>query len=125
MQADGLKCLKLAQRLEDRAIKFLAQVHFTRKPITETEPYHVVPNVASLNDVDHGYPPIYSSGSIGFNGCRFLARCQFSSSSDLWAAYHSMTCPSARRGNLPVTTPSRMRSVISYSPYVAWKWGGS
>jgi len=41
-------------------------------------------------------PLIYSSGSIGFNGCRSLARCQFSSSSGLWAAYHSMTvseCP--------------------------------
>jgi len=32
MQADALKCLGLAQRLEDRAIKLVAQVHFAGRP---------------------------------------------------------------------------------------------
>jgi len=57
MQPDGPKYLGLAKRLEDGAIKFLAQVHFARKPVAETEPYRVVPNVTSLNDVDHEFPP--------------------------------------------------------------------
>ena len=39
MQSDRLKCLELAERLEDRAIKFIAQVHFTRKPV----PFEDVP----------------------------------------------------------------------------------
>ncbi len=50
MQANGLECLNLAQRLEDRAIEFLAQIDFTRNPITEAEPNHVVPKVCITRD---------------------------------------------------------------------------
>ena len=38
MQAAGLKYFVLAQRLEDRPTKFVAQVHHTGKPVIETEP---------------------------------------------------------------------------------------
>jgi hypothetical protein len=57
MKAHRPKCLKLAQRFEDRAIKFVAQVHFTREPVIETESNHVVPNIASFNNLDHRRPP--------------------------------------------------------------------
>ena len=68
MQADALKCLDPAQRLEDRAIELFAQVHFAGKAIAETEPDHVVPNVSSLDDANHTLPPGYSSGAMGFSG---------------------------------------------------------
>jgi hypothetical protein len=61
----------------------------------------------------------YSSGSIFESGFLSIAAFQLAISSSLWMTYQSRTAFNALLGNLPVTTPVSISTVISYSPYSA------
>jgi len=122
MQREGPKHSWIAKGLKHLPFELRSKIDLPLSPVIEAEPQRVPRNISSPDDANHG---LHSKGAIGRSGLRTLASSQFWRSSSWCTAYHSRTSPSARLGNSPLTTPSSTPTVISNSPYSAWKCGGS
>jgi len=105
--------LGVLERFEDGTIELAGEVNLPFGAIIESHPHDEVSDQLDIGNSDHHG---YSNGSIRTRGSRRRARSQFTWSSSLWRSYHSRTCRRALRGNWPSTTPSRIVTVMPYSP---------
>jgi len=87
MKDKGTEISNVVKWLEDRAVEVASEVHLAFDTIAETQPDDEVSNISRCNQSRHDY----SSGAIGFKGCRPLARSQSSSNSAKCACLQSCT----------------------------------
>jgi len=69
MKDEGTEIGSVVKRLEDGAVEVASEVHFALDTIAETQPDDEVSDVSCCNESWHDY----SSGAIGFKGCRIPA----------------------------------------------------
>ena len=116
MHLKRTKRLHIPKGLKNWTSQLASQVDLSFYAVGETEPQNEVSYIPCFGKSYHGR---YSRGSIGSRGSLLRAHSQLDSSSLLCNSYHSKTWRRARFGNFPVTTPSAISTVTSYSPYFA------